>query len=75
MSHEQIVAALGELSRKSGNLAAGEIKRFVPVYKEQNKDDQNDPFMELVDAFNSDHGVYALPGVDPDKIKATEKLY
>lgn len=29
--------------------------------------------MELVDAFNSDHGIYALPGVDPDKIKNTEK--
>ena len=43
MSHEQIVAVLGELSRKSGNLAAEEIKRFVPVYKEQNKEDKNDP--------------------------------
>ena len=46
MSHEQIVAALEELSKKSGVLLADEINRFVPVYKEQHKDDKNDPFME-----------------------------
>jgi hypothetical protein len=73
MSHEQIVAALKELSKKSGVLLVDEINRFVPVYKEQHKDDKNDPFMELVDAFNSDHGGDALPGVNPDKIRATEK--
>ena len=31
------------------------------------------PLWKLVDAFNSDHGGDALPGVNPDKIRATEK--
>lgn len=73
MSHEQILAALEELSKKSGVLVAKEIIQFVPIYKVANRDDKNDPFMELVDAFNGDRGADALPGVDPEKIKATEK--
>jgi hypothetical protein len=73
MSHEQIVTALEELSGKRGFLLGEEIRRFIPVYKEAHKDDEGDPSMELADAFNSDHGADALPGVDPDKIKATEK--
>ncbi len=73
MSHEQIVAALGELSRNSGTLAGEDVQQFVPVYQAANKDDKNDPIMVLIDAFNSDHGGDALPGVDPGKIKAAEK--
>jgi hypothetical protein len=72
MSHEQIVAALKELSDKTNRLAVDEIRQFIPAYK-ANKNDQNDPQMELVDAFNSDHSGAALPGVNPDKIRAAEK--
>jgi hypothetical protein len=53
MSHEQIVAALKELSDKSNRLAIDEIKQFIPVYEKANKGDKNDPQMELVDALTA----------------------
>ena len=38
------------------------------------KDDKTDPYMDLIEAFNTGHAADVLPGVNPYKIMALENL-
>ena len=74
MSHEQIVAVVDRLSRETTDLAVKGVKQLIPVYEEIHKDGKVDPYMDMLDAFNSGHATDVLPGVNQYKIRALENL-
>ena len=73
MSHEQILAALEELSKKSGVLVAKEIIQFVPIYKEETRMIKTIPLWNWWMLLTVIVAPMRCPAWNPEKIKATEK--